>query len=105
MFNKSAHSLAINDFLSAYKLTIGQRGNAHSAVAGDVSEYYTFSNEKLNRYNTIDFICFSSFISEYLVTYDTMHNALNHSDHLSVSAVFNIPDVCNIYELFQQCII
>ena len=27
LFNKSAHSLAINDFLSEYKLTIVQRGN------------------------------------------------------------------------------
>src|SRR5271156_2300098 len=47
----SPHSLAINEFLLTYKLLVAQPAGHTSNIV------YTFCNDKLKRFSTIDFIC------------------------------------------------
>lgn len=93
---QSPHSVAINDFLLTYKLFFGKKELASNIVNSPIPmamDFYTFSNEKLNRYTTIDFLCFSRSLRNNVVTYDTVEDASNHSDHLPVCAVLNLPSM------------
>ena len=107
---KSAHALAINDFLSTYKLMPGHVINNTGQVApaldesmgGSKDSYYTFSNEKLGRYTTIDFLFVSKNVIDCVLIYKALDSATNHSDHLSVFLSLNLPSSSDIYE-FIKC--
>ena len=81
----SPHSLAINEFLLTYKLTLGQPAAHASTVA------YTFSNDKLKRFSIIDFICVSKKLTNCLTGYSSIEHLANHSDHLPINCLLVWP--------------
>ena len=85
--NNSSHASAINASLDTYKIkTVNIR---HSTNNNDIA--YTYSNHKLNHYSLIDYICISDCLIDSLVSYNILDNAINHSDHMPVAAVINMP--------------
>ena len=83
MDKNTPHSIAINDFLLTSKLIAGQKIEKSSDV--DIYIDYTFANEKLGRYSTIDFLCISNSLKPYVVGYEHLDSPVNHSNHRAVS--------------------
>jgi len=52
---------------------------------------YTFANEKLKRYTTIDFICLSLSLQSCVTMYTTVESVSCHSDHLPVAISVTLP--------------
>ena len=95
---KSPHAVAINDFLLTYKIQFGQKAFVPGCNQRcDDNAYYTFSNEKSNRYSTIDYLCFSKSLADCVTNYDVINDATNHSDHLPVCLTFNLPSSSSMY--------
>ena len=83
------HAIALNEFIQTYKLIANCR--ACTVNVNTTAPAYTFSNEKLNRYSTIDFLCMSKNLREYLTDYFACDSALNHSDHNMVALLLTLP--------------
>jgi exonuclease III len=98
---KSLHAVAINDFLLTYKVSVA---NDRSIIAPgstvppgvSLDIKYTFSNEKLQRYSLIDFICISKSLLQNVSEYKTVDSASNFSDHLGVAVTFNLPNCAEL---------
>jgi len=56
-----------------------------------IDTQYTFSNTKLNRYSTIDFVCFSKKLKPFVSIYKVVDCISNHSNHRPVIMVMDIP--------------
>ena len=91
--SNSSHALAINDFLLTYKMKIG-----NTLLESKNETSYTFGNEKLNRYSSIDFLCVSESLLTGVKSYNVMHDAVNHSDHLPVTLRINIPQHSDFFK-------
>ena len=85
LHSDSHHSVAINDFLSTYKLQ-----TADVCLESGEELEYTYANEKQLKFSVIDFICISECIVKDVIKYNVVHDALNHSDHLPVNAIINL---------------
>ena len=118
---QSAHALAVNEFLTTYKLLPGYctKNINKSIYAIDAANYllnlhdnlvdltgktgfYTFSNEKLGRYTTIDFLFVTKNVINCVTDYKTLDGESNHSDHLGVSLSLNLPSGSGMFEFIHN---
>ena len=83
MENNTPHSVVLNDFLTTYKMSKGQKLAQSVELGTQIG--YTFANEKLARYSQIEFLCISNILKNCVDSYDHLESPLNHSDHLAVS--------------------
>jgi exonuclease III len=74
---------SVNEWLTTYKLINAQIKTTDS--------FYTFSNEKLNRFSAIDFICVTKSLKETINNYSSVDSAINLSDHLPVKCSLTVP--------------
>ena len=81
----SPHAMVIKEFLNTYKMSIVVPTNSSD------NDYYTFANDKLSNYSTIDFLCVSESLIKGVGYYDVLHDGTNHSDHLPVATSFALP--------------
>ena len=89
---QTAHALVIKDFLNSYNL------NYVASTHPSMNIEYTFLNEKLNRHSTIDFLCLSNSLLNFVNKYNVLNDATNFSDHLPLSVNFTLPIQSEIYE-------
>ena len=84
MSDKSFH--LIKNFVDEYKLRC-----CESAVTSKIT--YTYFQETLNNYSTIDHIFVSDVLHSNVIEYTTCDSGCNFSDHLPVSCVIAVPSV------------
>jgi hypothetical protein len=90
-------TIVINDFLNMYKIKIGQIFSLAHSVRD-----FAFVNEKPNHYSTIEFLCLSELLLNYISSYTELQHASNNSDHLPVTMSLNLPLIYKSVNLTSQ---
>jgi len=94
--SKTPHAHVINNFLRTYKMTIGDTNKIMAPSNECDRRKYSFANEKLKRYTTIDFICLSLSSISCVTMYTTVESVSCHSDHLPVAILVTLPASCEL---------
>ena len=79
------NAVLIKNFLSSYKLSF------KNPVDKNYVECPTFGNEKRNCFSTIDFICYSDILLQYISQYRIVEGFNNFSDHEGLEINFSLP--------------
>ena len=59
---------------------------------------YTFCNEKVARFTKIDYVTMYSSLKDLLISYCSLDSALNHSDHIPISAALQLPVTYQLHD-------
>lgn len=118
---QTTHASVVKEFISTYELFPGYCTNKMNRIApvigaainlsnvhdnssnlGGKAGFYTFSNKKLGRYITSDFLFVTKNAINCVTEYKTLDSESNDSDHLGLLLSCTLPSSSDISEFIQS---